>query len=268
MDRYIKCIYIILVAALAVHAAAAAAPTYGCRRVSASSLNVRETPCATGKLITTLPNNAWFHYTGTAQSSSCGDSNRWIRIIWNQRPGWVSSGVPGTSNFVVYCPLFKQYPLTPFPTSSKDFINKVAPGAVTGMWVTNVPASVSIAQAILESGWGSSKLATQANNLFGIKGTGNCGSVTMPTKEIINGEEVIVNAVFRKYCSFGDSIVDHGYFFLENPRYQNAMKNSGNADEFARQIQRAGYATDPNYAQKLINLINQYSLRRWDLVLA
>ena len=247
--------------------AAAVAPTYGCRRVSASSLNVRATPCATGRLITTLPNNAWIHYTGTAQASSCGDSNRWINIIWNNKPGWVSSGVPGTSNYVIYCPLFKQYPLSPFPTSSKDFINKVAPGAVTSMWVTNVPASVSIAQAILESGWGASKLATQANNLFGIKGTGNCGSVTMPTKEYIGGKYVTVNAAFKKYCSFEDSIVDHGNFFLDNSRYQKAMKNSENADEFARQIQDAGYATDPGYASSLIKLINQNGLRRWDLVL-
>lgn len=249
--------------------AAVSSPSFGCRRVTASSLNFRSAPCSTATRLTSLPYDAWFHYTGVAKSSNCGDANRWIQVIWNNKVGWVSSGVPSTStSYVRYCPQFKAYPLSPFPTSSNSFIRKVAPGAVRSMYVTNVPASVSIAQAILESGWGNSKLATQANNLFGIKGSGNCGSVYMSTQEYINGKLVTVQAQFRKYCSVDDSIVDHGYFFLDNSRYQTAMMNSGYADYFATEIATAGYATAPTYASSLINLMNQYNLRRWDLALA
>ena len=91
-----------------------------------------------------------------------------------------------------------------------------------------VPASVTIAQAILESGWGGSELATRANNYFGIK----CAAVASPhqigcidkaTWEHLNGNDVTVTASFRRYASMRDSFLDHG-LFLTKPRYAAAFK--------------------------------------------
>lgn len=120
----------------------------------------------------------------------------------------------------------------------------------------------------MESGWGKSTLATQGRNLFGIKGSGPCGSITLPTQEWQNGRYVTVYAAFRKYCSLQQSLEDHAWFFLDNSRYQGAMAVAYNADAFARGIAAAGYATSPVYAQSLINLMNQYGLRKFDLAYA
>ena len=132
-----------------------------------------------------------------------------------------------------------------------------------------VPASVTIAQAILESGWGRSELATRANNFFGIK----CAAVASPhqvgcvdkeTWEHLNGNDVTVTASFRRYASMADSFLDHGLFLTSRPRYAAAFEPGIGADEFARRIHAAGYATDPNYANKLISLMTQYQLRQYD----
>ena len=130
-----------------------------------------------------------------------------------------------------------------------------------------VPASVTIAQAILESGWGGSELATRANNYFGIK----CAAVASPhqigcidkaTWEHINGNDVTVTASFSRYASMRDSFLDHG-LFLTKPRYAAAFKTA-TPDEFAHEIWRAGYATDPQYPAKLVRLMDQYELRQYD----
>lgn len=80
-----------------------------------------------------------------------------------------------------------------------EFIATLALCAIADMQSTGVPASLTIAQATLESNWGTSGLALQVNNLFGIKGKGTAGSVEMPTTEVVNGKAVMVAASFRKY---------------------------------------------------------------------
>jgi LysM repeat protein len=132
--------------------------------------------------------------------------------------------------------------------------------------MTGVPASVTIAQAILESGWGRSELTRQANNYFGIKGTGPAGSVTMRTREVINGRETYVNAQFRKYNSAAESFADHAQFFIRNPRYATAMQHTNDAFRFAAEIHKAGYATDPNYTKLLHGIMRQYDLTRFDAI--
>ena len=130
-----------------------------------------------------------------------------------------------------------------------------------------MPASVTIAQAILESYWGSSRLATDARNYFGIKAQprgGNAGSVSFAVWEVIGGRNVVQNQAFRAYNSVADSFVDHGLFFLQNPRYAAAMAVKDDARKFAVAISRAGYATDPAYASKLIGLMDRYNLYRFD----
>lgn len=129
---------------------------------------------------------------------------------------------------------------------------------------TGVRASVTVAQAIIESGWGSSALASAPyNNLFGIKvSSGWYGSqVVMRTGEYINGRYVTVNAAFRAYASQEASFRDHTNFLLQNGRYAaNGVINSGSYQAMANGLQAAGYATDPSYASTLISVVQRYNL--------
>jgi flagellar protein FlgJ len=131
-----------------------------------------------------------------------------------------------------------------------------------------VPASVAIAQAILESDWGGSRLSAEFHNYFGIKATskpGTAGVVWFNTWEVIDGANVTVRAAFRAYARAADSFIDHGRFFIENPRYAAAMAARHDPRQFAREINKAGYATDPNYAPKLITLMDRYDLYAYDV---
>jgi flagellum-specific peptidoglycan hydrolase FlgJ len=157
-------------------------------------------------------------------------------------------------------------PITGVPKTGNAFIDRIAGDAIKSQRETGVPASVTMAQAILESGWGKSGLSTQANNFFGIKGKGPAGSVTMRTREVFNGQSTHINAPFRKYNSPAESFADHGKFFTQNKRYATAMKNTDNAHRFAQEIARAGYATDPKYASMLSGLINKHGLERFDRI--
>jgi Mannosyl-glycoprotein endo-beta-N-acetylglucosaminidase/CHAP domain len=151
-----------------------------------------------------------------------------------------------------------------------DFIRRAAPGAQRGFREFGVPASVTIAQAILESGWGRSHIGG-ANNYFGIKAQGPTsfgpiaiGTVTVPTREVINGRSITVNGRFRKYRSMDDSMRDHGRFLRDNSRYKPAFAHSRDPNAFAQAIHRAGYATDPKYSALLIGLMKQWNLYQFD----
>ncbi len=157
-------------------------------------------------------------------------------------------------------------PVGAIPRTGNAFIDSIAADAIRSQRTTGVPASVTIAQAILESGWGRSELTRQANNYFGIKGTGPAGSVTMRTREVLNGREVYVNAQFRKYNSAAESFADHAQFFIRNPRYATAMQHTNDAFRFAAEIHKAGYATDPNYTKLLHSLMREYDLTRFDAI--
>lgn len=129
---------------------------------------------------------------------------------------------------------------------------------------TGIRASVTVAQAIIESGWGSSALASAPyNNLFGIKVSAGWygGQVMMRTGEYINGRYVAVNAAFRSYASQEASFRDHTNFLLQNGRYAaNGVVNSGSYQAMANGLQAAGYATAPNYAATLISVVQRYNL--------
>jgi flagellum-specific peptidoglycan hydrolase FlgJ len=159
----------------------------------------------------------------------------------------------------------------PLPTSATPsraaFILMAAEAARESQRQTGVPASVTIAQAILESDWGVSKLSKDYNNFFGIKGDrpGTAGVAWFDTWEVINGVSVVQHAAFRAYNRPADSFVDHGWFFIQNPRYGAAMAARKDPRQFAREINRAGYATDPDYAPKLIGLMDRYNLYAYDL---
>jgi len=147
--------------------------------------------------------------------------------------------------------------------SRKEFIEFVGQNARRSMAATGVPASVTVAQAILETGWGKHTVG-EAKNLFGIKGRGPLGSVRARTPEYVKGKYVMIEADFAKYESFEQSITEHARVFLRNRRYARALQFKNDPDAFAREIHRAGYATDPNYADKLIKLMRSYNLYRFD----
>jgi len=142
--------------------------------------------------------------------------------------------------------------------SPSEFARLFGPVAREASKKSGVPASIILAQAALETGWGASTIG-DAKNLFGIKGTGPAGSIRVPTQEVINGQRVTINDNFRKYNSWQESIEDHGRL-LQNSRYARAMAVKNDPDQFARELQRAGYATDPEYASKLINIMKSKNL--------
>lgn len=148
-------------------------------------------------------------------------------------------------------------------TDTQGFIDSVSAGALSGWNKYGVLPSVSIAQSILESGWGKSDLSTVANNLFGIKGTYQGQSVLMPTQEYLNGQWTTVNAQFRKYPSWSASIEDHGYFLYANSRYANLL-GVKDYQTVTRLLQEDGYATAPTYASSLNQIIEQYNLVKYD----
>jgi LysM repeat protein len=154
-------------------------------------------------------------------------------------------------------------------TPQEQFIASIGEAAVESQDKTGIPASVTIAQAILESYWGSSRLSRDANNYFGIKAqtrVGPAGVLWLDVWEVLGGRNVVQRQPFRVYNTITESFIDHGRFILENGRYASALAAKDNARQFARELNRDGYATDPGYAAKLIGLMDRYDLYRFDRV--
>jgi len=148
----------------------------------------------------------------------------------------------------------------------KEFINKLKPDALKIQKNHGIPAAVIIAQAALETGWLRHPIKDKytgkyAYNLFGIKAAGGWSgeTVTINTHEIIDNKRVDIEAEFRAYDSYAESILDHMNFLFENPRYKEVLKKD-DPIEFARGLQKAGYATDPDYAKKLISIMKSHDL--------
>lgn len=98
-----------------------------------------------------------------------------------------------------------------------------------------------------------------------MKGHGPAGSVTVRTREEdSHGNSYYVNAAFRKYHNATESFTDHAKLLSTHSRYHTAMTHKGNAEQFARDIQSAGYATDHRYASTLISIMRQYHLEQFD----
>jgi flagellum-specific peptidoglycan hydrolase FlgJ len=151
----------------------------------------------------------------------------------------------------------------PGTAAHQAFISLVAPGAIAAEQRYGIPAAVTIAQAIDESGWGQSELATADHNLFGIKGTGPAGRDMRPTREYENGVWVTLDAPFRVYHNVAESIEDHSQLLATDPAYQHAMANRHEPDAFAAALTGV-YATDPDYGSSLIALMRLYHLYRYD----
>ena len=155
--------------------------------------------------------------------------------------------------------------------NQSHFLSAIKQGAMDGAKEGVLP-SITAAQAILESGWGSSELAKAPNNnLFGIKDSEDWNGeiVTVPTQEYVNGDYIKINAAFRKYTSWNDSVVDHAKFFTSTEWRKNNYRKVVNETDYrvaAQELKNAGYATDPSYPGKLIRLIEAYKLYEWDAV--
>lgn len=148
--------------------------------------------------------------------------------------------------------------------AQETFINKIAPHAIEAMKDHGILASLTIAQAILESSWGKASIG---NNIFGIKANTAWKGKTkiVKTHEYIKGIKTAVDAMFRDYESIEDSIKDHTSLFVRLDRYKAIIgeKDYKLACVF---VQKAGYATDPTYSEKLVSLIQTYKLNRFDKV--
>ncbi|WP_255202609.1 glucosaminidase domain-containing protein [Acutalibacter muris] len=148
----------------------------------------------------------------------------------------------------------------------KDFIEQVGALAAADMKQSGVLASLTIAQAILESGWGKSGLTVKANALFGIKaGSSWKGKVySAQTQECYDGATyTTITALFRAYNSWAESVADHSALLTGAARYK-AVIGERDYKAACRAIKAAGYATDPQYAEKLIQIIESYSLTAYD----
>lgn len=150
---------------------------------------------------------------------------------------------------------------TPYGSNAQQFVATQAQAAAKVSAESGIPADFMLAQAAHETGWGRHELrgrdGTNAHNLFGIKaGAGWSGAtVTATTTEVIDGEPRKVQAQFRAYASYEDSFRDYARLIGSSPRYAAARRATDDPSAFARELQRAGYATDPDYAAKLTRVI-------------
>lgn len=150
------------------------------------------------------------------------------------------------------------------------FIDFLAPIARENRKQYGVLASISMAQAILESDWGNSELSAKYYNLFGVKGEDHAAnSVLLTTKEFENGQERTVQAWFRVYENWEESMTEHAQLLAEGTswdaaRYQ-AVIQATDYVEAAYALESAGYATDPDYAEKLIGVIESNRLYLYDV---
>ncbi|WCM41066.1 glucosaminidase domain-containing protein [Flavobacterium sp. CBA20B-1] len=141
----------------------------------------------------------------------------------------------------------------------EDYINLYADAAMQSMKIYGIPASIKLAQGILESGSGNGTLCRTANNHFGIK----CKEEW--TGETVSHSDDKANECFRKYASAMDSYNDHSEFLANRVYYKNLFTlDKSDYHAWANGLKKAGYATDPRYPQKLIDIIERYKLYEFD----
>lgn len=266
------------------------------RLSSASGLKVRRTPERASYVGTVRRNQAiriQCQVNSGVASGKYGHSRIWNRIkLPNGRTGyvadasvevvktalvapycgWPNPGKPASTNPQQgRCSSVATVPLVGAPADRATFVRTAGPLARSSSARTGVPASVTLAQAILESASGT--LTAGANNYFGIKARAvdlkngifrwestAVGCVHKPTYETEGKRLVRQIGQFRMYRGMQDSFYDHGMFLRVNSRYAPAFEHSDDPANFARAIAKAGYATDPSYANLLIKLINNKAL--------
>lgn len=151
-----------------------------------------------------------------------------------------------------------------------NFIRTIAPYAQESQEKYGVLASLTLAQAALESNFGQSGLAAKYYNIFGIKAYGDVPTVSLETQEFENNKWITVKAPFRVYDNWKQSVEGHAYLFTKgttwNPKQYASVLAAKNYKEAAKAVQTSGYATDPTYTEKLIEMIESYGLNQYDKV--
>ncbi|WP_223517033.1 flagellar assembly peptidoglycan hydrolase FlgJ [Pseudomonas sp. GL-B-19] len=181
---------------------------------------------------------------------------------------WLASQTDTKSSgrLQIYGRAMAQIPLAPPKkafSSADEFVNTMLPMAKEAAERIGIDPRYLVAQAALETGWGKSVMRAQdgssSHNLFGIK-TGSSwkgDSARAITSEFRNGEMVKETAEFRSYDSYKDSFHDLVTLLQNNNRYQDVVKSADNPEQFVRELQKAGYATDPDYASKISQIARQ-----------
>jgi flagellar protein FlgJ len=143
------------------------------------------------------------------------------------------------------------------------FVDKLAQPAQAASAATGIPARFIIGQAALESGWGKSEIkkadGSTSHNVFGIKATKDWTGKTVSTvtTEYLNGKPQRVVEKFRAYDSYQEAMTDYASLLKGNPRYAQVINSAHDVNGFANGMQRAGYATDPHYAKKLMSIMQK-----------
>jgi flagellar protein FlgJ len=161
-------------------------------------------------------------------------------------------------------------PTSRLSAEQRAFLASATSIARTSQRRYGVPASVVIAQAVLETGWGTSDLSRSGRNYFGMTcGPAGVGPIATGCR---NGSDRVCNRTgcraavqsFRMYRSMHDSFADHGRLLSSDPRYRKAYAARGKPKTFVKRMATAGYATDPRYADRLIRIMTKYRLNRQD----
>lgn len=297
-SRVVVRLAVVALALAAVLVPAAPAAAAAVETTVAANANLRSTPGG-GKVLAKLRAGARVTVVcqqvgGVAVTRRDGPSRLWSRVVAGTRRGWVADGLLRGSTQALTAPLCGIPAATapapagvtegtcgitapvvlvpPFATP-QAFIAAAVPGARRSREIHRVPVSVTLAQGILETGGG--KIAALANNWFGLKAqpTGvrgryrweanAVGCVLKKTREAERGRLVLTVGAFRAYTGLEQSILDHGARLTTNPVYRPAFRHTGEPRRFLREVARR-YATDPNYATKLLTLVRRYDLERYD----
>ena len=236
-----------------------------------SSSNVKSSSASSVSNASSLQN----HEPGkTAESSSTASSVASSSSSKSESSSSQSSVKPEKQNLAVQTgpseqDLQKQWAaeISSYPENVQSFLNTIGPVAQQVAQENGIYASVMIAQAALESGWGNSALSTEGHNLFGVKWNGTGNYVTMPTQEYYGGQWHTINAKFQSYNSYYDSLT--GYAQLIKNNFPNSTRANAATPQIAAANLKYGvygsYATDPNYANSLDRMISDYGLTRYDV---
>ena len=193
-----------------------------------------------------------------------------IATVIRRPPGLAAESVLPTDLSARSSAIRQSTTIAPTPaeisSDAAEFVRQVLPHARAASAETGIPAHFMIAQAALETGWGKYQLRAAdgqpSHNLFNIKAGSRWSgdTVSVAATEYVNGRAVTETSRFRAYGSYAESFRDYARLISDNPRYAQVLGQQ-DAAGFARELQDAGYATDPAYADKLTRIINGPTLR-------
>jgi flagellum-specific peptidoglycan hydrolase FlgJ len=154
-------------------------------------------------------------------------------------------------------------------STEQTFLTNTVLAAQQAQRQFGIPACITIAQATLESGWGQSALARQANNYFGVKANAKATPAQyaeFPTEEFVDGRKVEEMARFARYSTPAAGFEAHAYLLNMALRYRPAMAVKNDPAKFAQALQDCGYSTNPNYAALLMKLVREFDLEQYDIL--